>query len=143
MVSIYASYIWRDQPVQVKGSLERYRDLTYIDDCIEALYRSYDRSSTYGQTYNLSSGVKTLIKDLVALMVEVAGKPKDYPVEELPSTPGDSFGFHASIEKMCKDLEWEPKVSLREGLEKYFEWIQSIPVTDDLSSHHPLARKYQ
>lgn len=138
MVSIYASYIWRNQPILVKGSLDRYRDYTYIDDCIEALYKAYDNENSFGETYNLSSGVKTSVRDLLALMVRTAKKPEDYPIQELPSTPGDSFGFHASIKKLESDLNWEPKISLEEGLIKYFEWIFSIPVCDDLSPYHPL-----
>lgn len=138
MVSIYASFIWRGESVQVKGSLDRYRDYTYIDDCIDALLMCRDNSNSFSQVYNLSSGVKTIVRDLINEMIDVAGKGKGYPVVELGGTPGDTFGFHASVEKLEKDLGWKPKVGLREGLEKYFAWINKVPVQDSITDFHPL-----
>ena len=40
MVSIYCSYIWKKKPLVIKGSLDRYRNLTYISDCVEILSKS-------------------------------------------------------------------------------------------------------
>ncbi|MDC1174704.1 NAD(P)-dependent oxidoreductase [Bacteriovoracaceae bacterium] len=141
MVSIYASFIWRNEPIHVKGSLDRYRDFTYIEDTVDVLYLSLENSNTYNQIYNLSSGIKTIIRDLLSTMVQVSNQDKDYPIKEGYGTLGDSFGFHANIDKLRKDLNWEPKVQIKEGLEKYFQWIDSLPLTNDLKGLHPLDNK--
>ena len=36
MVSIYLGYIWKNKPIEIKGSLNRYRDFTYIDNVVQA-----------------------------------------------------------------------------------------------------------
>lgn len=138
MVSIYASFIWKDEPIKVKGSLDRYRDFTYIDDTVDILSLSLNNKNTFDQTYNLSSGSKVIIRDLLKLMIKAAGKDENYKIIEDKGTPGDTFGFHACIDKIKKDLNWEPKVHIEEGLEKYFKWIFSVPVSDNIEQHHPL-----
>jgi UDP-glucose 4-epimerase len=138
MVSIYASFIWKNEPLLIKGSLDRYRDFTYIDDNIDILFQSLDEPKSFNNIYNLSTGNKTVIRDLLGMMLDAALKPKNYKVQVSNSTPGDSFGTHASIEKLRKDFQWDPKINLKEGLKKYFSWINQLPVTDDLKGYHPL-----
>jgi len=138
MVSIYAGFIWKNEPIIVKGKLRRHRDFLYIDDNIDVLLKSLSEPKTFNKTYNLSSGEKTIIRDLLGMMLEIAEKPKNYSIQEMSGTPGDSFGTNASIEKLKDDLKWSPKFSLKEGLTKYFEWIKQLPIIDDLSGFHPL-----
>ncbi len=137
MLSIYASYLWKDEPINVKGSLERYRDFLYIDDNIDILFKSLNNSQSFNKVYNLSSGQKIIIKDLIRNMIKVFGKNLDYPVNELPPTKGDSFGTHGNIDKLKKDFKWQPKYSIQDGLQNYFTWINKVPVIDNLAGFHP------
>jgi UDP-glucose 4-epimerase len=137
MVSIYAGYIWRSEPVLVKGSLERFRDFTYIEDTVRALEMSLDKSITFGKTYNLSSSEKVRIKDLLSTMFKVCPGDSRREVIEAESTSGDSFGVHTGAEELRKDTGWAPLYSLEEGLGKYFDWIKRVPVMEDLQGFHP------
>ena len=38
----FCSYIWKKRPIIVKGSLNRFRNFTYVDDCAEILAKSLD-----------------------------------------------------------------------------------------------------
>ncbi len=138
MLSIYASYIWKNEAIVVKGSLKRYRDFLYIDDNIDVLYNSLRNKKSFDEIYNLSTGKKIVIEDLIELMLKVAGKNKNYTINEVLDTPGDSFGTHASIDKLSSDFDWTPKYSLTEGINKYFEWIYKLPQKDNLTGYHPL-----
>jgi len=137
MVSIYIGFIWKKDPILVKGSLDRFRDFTYIDDNVEALVSCHSKTITFGEVYNLSSGKKTIVKDLVKSIFNAFNLPMDYKVIELQNTPGDSFGFHSNPNKIKKHLDWEPKVNLNDGLKKYYNWVRSVPVTEKLDSYHP------
>lgn len=137
MVSIYIGFIWKKDPILVKGSLDRFRDFTYIDDNVEALISCHSKTITFGEVYNLSSGKKTIVKDLVKSILNAFNLPMDYKVIELQNTPGDSFGFHSNPNKIKKHLDWEPKVNLNDGLKKYYNWVRSVPVTEKLDSYHP------
>lgn len=141
MASIYIGYTWKKQAISVKGSLDRYRDFTYIDDNIDALISCQSNPKSFGEVYNLSSGEKIIVKDLLNSILIAFNLPMDYDVIELPGTPGDSFGFHSNPEKIKRDLNWEPKVGLAEGLKEYYKWVNVIPVTEKLDDYHPFVTR--
>tara|TARA_Y100001970_G_C14200005_1_gene840543 strand:- start:468 stop:1457 length:990 start_codon:yes stop_codon:yes gene_type:complete len=137
MVSIYASYIWKNETILVKGSLDRYRDFTYIEDTLDVLTKSIDLAKSFNKIYNLSNGKKIIIRDALAMMLKISGKKTDYKIKEIEGTPGDSFGTHASNFKLMEDFQWQPKFDLEEGLSRYFNWINILPLVDNLSGFHP------
>lgn len=137
MVSIYISYLWKKEPILVKGSLDRYRDFTFIDDTVKAILLSQDSNISNGKTYNLSSGIKTTVKELLDQIFIAFGEKVSYPVKEMQGTPGDSFGFHADISKLNEELSWYPATSLEKGLKYYADWVKCIPSVESLSSSHP------
>ena len=137
MLSIYASYIWKKEPIEVKGSLDRYRDFLFVEDNVEILYKSLNLKGSHNKIYNLSSGEKIVIRDLIKVMIKVSGEDSSYPVKELPPTEGDSFGTHGNIDKLKEDFNWSPRFSIEEGLQKYFLWINKIPYVENLEGYHP------
>jgi UDP-glucose 4-epimerase len=139
MISIYISFLWKKQFIHVKGSLDRYRDFTFIDDNIDALISCHEKSISYGEVYNLSSGKKTLVKDLIKSILISFNLPLDYKVVELPGTPGDSFGFHSNPDKIKSHLDWDPNIDLTDGLKEYHKWVNIVPVVDRLDNYHPFA----
>ena len=137
MVSIYIGFLWKNQSICVKGSLDRYRDLIFIDDNVDALISCHEKPISFGEVYNLSSGKKTFVKDLIKSILIAFNLPLDYHVVKLPSTPGDSFGFHSNPDKIKTHLNWNPKIELSDGLKEYSKWVKAIPVTDKLVNYHP------
>ena len=123
MVSIYLAYFMRNEPVVVKGSKERYRDLTYIDDVVDAWIASIDNPSTYGKIYNLATGKKTTVEALLQELKSAWGVV-EYPIEYQEGTPGDQFGIYADISRLQSDLKWEPKVTLHEGVQRFVNWVK-------------------
>ena len=140
MISIYIGFVWKNEPICIKGSLDRYRDFTFIDDNVDALISCHEKPISFGEVYNLSSGKKTVVKELVKSILIAFNLPMDYKVVELPNTPGDSFGFHSNPNKIKSHLSWKPKVELNEGLKEYYKWVKSIPVIDKLDSFHPFVK---
>jgi UDP-glucose 4-epimerase len=126
MVSIYLSYLLKNQALHVKGSGDRFRDFTYIDDVTDVIARSIDSSVTFGNIYNLATGIKTLVKDLVRVELAALGKNiQSYPVKYEGSTPDDQFGLYADISKIKNDLNWKPRFMLSEGIRRMVEWAKS------------------
>ena len=127
MVSIYLAFMLREEPILVKGSMERYRDFIYIDDVVSAWVTALDDPASYGKTYNLASGKKTLVKELLSGVIEAFGHdPETYPVEQGDGTPGDQFGIYADISRLTKELDWRPKVQVSEGLRRMADWAKGI-----------------
>lgn len=125
MVSIYLAYLAAGEPVLVKGSLERFRDFTYIDDVVEAWVKALDSPATHGKTYNLASGRKTLVRELIAELVQAWGHdPQTYPILGAEGTPGDQFGIYADITSLSRAIEWQPRVPLPDGLRRMATWAK-------------------
>jgi UDP-glucose 4-epimerase len=120
MVSIYLSFVLNHDSLLVKGSMDRYRDLVYVSDVVDILVGSIDDEHSFGGVFNVGTGRKTTVRELVDLILETTGK-LDFPVEQGEGTPGDSFGSVADISYVTKKLGWEPRVSLRKGLKAMVE----------------------
>ena len=72
MVGIYSYYEWQKKPILVKGSLNRYRNFMYIDDCVEILYNSIGnkRLKNY-EIINLTTGQTVTVKNLISKILKV------------------------------------------------------------------------
>jgi len=123
MVSIFMAYILKNERILVKGSPDRYRDFIYIDDVIDAYMGCLDNPASFGKTYNIASGIRTNIRELLYEELKALDyDPQEYSIEYSGSTPGDTFGIFADITAIWKEIGWIPKISLSEGLKKMSEW---------------------
>ncbi len=137
LVSILCSFVWKGESIKFRGSLERFRDFLFVEDSVEALVKSFDWERSFNELYVLSSGEKIYARELLSKILHHSGYDESYPMTVEGGTPGDTLGFHADISKIRRELQWEPRHSLDEGLKKYFEWIRKVPVVEDISPYHP------
>ena len=129
MVSIFLAYILRKQDLIVKGSPDRYRDIIYIDDVIDAYMACLENPATFGKSYNVATGKKTTVGELIDAELRAFGyAPGEYPVTFSANTPGDTFGIAANIDSLRADTGWAPTVDLHSGLAQMVAWAKSLPV---------------
>lgn len=98
-------------PIYWKGEQER--DFFYVEDIAEAHVMGLEKDGFH--YYNLGSGRSTKIIDVVKMIFEIAGK--ETSIDDLGERAGDSPVLMASIEKVKKELGWEPQTSLQDGLQ--------------------------
>lgn len=124
IVSIYLSYLLKNKPILVKGSLNRFRDLTYIDDVLNVFISCLNDKRCYGEIFNLGTGVKTTVKELLSVILKLYGK-KDFDkwVRVKGNTPGDTMGCIADIKKLNSITGWTPKHGLKRGIGKMKSWL--------------------
>ena len=106
------------EELSVFGDGQQVRDINYVDDVIEALLLCSMNPAAEGEIYNLGNDPVTLL-DLARLMIEVNGGGKyrltPFPQDRKRIDIGDYFGDY---NKILSQLGWQPKVALREGIEK-------------------------
>lgn len=125
MASIFLAYLLKDEEIWVKGSKDRFRDFIYIDDVVDVWCSSLENKKTYGKIYNLATGKKTFVNELVKKEIELFGfDPETYPVKYEGSTPADQFGLFADVSCLKQDLNWKPEISLDDGLKKMISWVK-------------------
>ena len=108
------------------GSLFPTRDLTYVDDIIDGFIKVAVSNKSVGEVINLGSGFEISIGNLTKKILEIM--KKDLKIVSGPTRVRPSKSeverLIADISKAKKLLDWEPKVSLDEGLSCTIEWIQ-------------------
>ena len=125
VVAVFLAQVIKGSNIDVTGSLDRYRDLTYIDDNIDALILGLD-GRTSKEIYNICSKIKISIKDIIDNIIEVSNKPKSYfSINNIGSHDGDQFGNTGNNDKL-RSLGWYPKVNLREGLNNFYKYAEDI-----------------
>jgi len=122
MVSIFLNIVRNNNYVGVQGSLDRFRDFIYIDDVVQGWELCLLNNEFPNQIYNLGSGVKTHLSSLIDSLIEAYGKTNQVKVEEVGTTPGDIMGCYADIFKISDQLGYDPKFSLKKGIESFKEW---------------------
>ena len=96
-----------------------YRDWTYIDDITDGVTAALERPLGY-EIINLGRGEPTLLKNFVSMIEELAGKPANVIVT--PRTKADFVRNQADISKARKLLDYNPQISVQEGVARFWEW---------------------
>lgn len=107
--------------IEVWGDGEQTRSYCYIDDCVEGLHRLM--RSDHRDPLNLGQDRMISINELVDIVARIAGKKisKRYDLTK----PQGVRGRNSDNTRLREVLDWEPAISLEEGLERTYRWIAS------------------
>jgi len=107
------------ETIEVWGDGNQTRSYCYIDDCVEGLYRLM--RSEYTEPLNLGQDRLISINELVDLVAAAAGKVigKRHDLTK----PQGVRGRNSDNTRLRQVLNWEPSVSLEEGLQITYRWI--------------------
>jgi UDP-glucose 4-epimerase len=139
VLTIFLKRLSQEKPPVIFGTGEQLRDFVYVDDVVH-LHRACIQSRLGGaQSFNAGTGIATSIADLAALACEIAGTGLE-PVTEnvLPGErsalvdgrlrlPSELNVMQLSGAKAERLLGVVAQVSLREGLEREWEWLREHP----------------
>lgn len=107
--------------IEVWGDGKQTRSYMYVDDCVEGLIRLM--ASDFREPLNLGTDELISINGLVDLIAGIAGK-KIRKRHDLTKAQGVR-GRNSDNSLLRRVLGWEPSISLREGLEKTYPWIEA------------------
>ena len=110
-----------DLRIEIWGNGEQTRSFTYIDDCIEGIFKI-----TYGdcvEPLNLGSNELVSINGLVSIVEEIAGIELDrnYKLD----APKGVNGRNSDNTFIRSQYDWEPTTSLQDGMERTYHWIHN------------------
>jgi UDP-glucose 4-epimerase len=122
MVSIYLAQALNNGRIEVKGSVDRFRDFVFIDDVVEAWYRAATYSSAIGKVLNIGTGVKTPVSALLELVCQLV-PGSEFHVNG--ATPGDQDGIFADTTRLRACLDLHSFISLDVGMRKFVNWARN------------------
>ena len=103
--------------IQVFGDGAQLRDFVYVDDAAEAFLYAGALDACDGEVFNVGGDEPISHKDLVALLLEVAGSGSVRFVEWPPEKKRIDIGsFYSDSSKFRRTAGWQPRVGLRDGL---------------------------
>jgi len=104
------------------------RSFCFIDDCIDGILALFH--SNVKEPLNIGSEEMISMNDMATMVLEFAGK--NIPVKHIPGPEG--VRGRNSNNDLCRQLlNWEPKISLKEGLQRTFNWIHVQLENDKVS----------
>ncbi len=124
MVSIYLAMALRQKHIEVRGSKDRFRDLVYIDDIVDAFLASMNRDGEEFLSVNIATGVRTSVEELVNRII--SSLSFDVSVEYNGSTPGDMFGIYGNVDYAREMLGWASKINLATGMQSMIDWAVAL-----------------
>lgn len=107
--------------IEVWGTGEQTRTFLYIDDCLDAIRLLMDHPTFEGPV-NIGSEEEISINGLARMALDIAASDVGIKNIEGPTGVNARKSNNELIETI---LNWKPKYSLREGMEKIFQWIES------------------
>ncbi|PIS23264.1 NAD-dependent epimerase [candidate division WWE3 bacterium CG08_land_8_20_14_0_20_40_13] len=115
-----------DQEIPIYGDGTQIRDMNYIDDVVEAFLLAGSSNKSDGQYYNLGGIIPITLLDFVKELITSAGSGKyqlvPFPVDRKKIDIGDYVG---DFSKIKRELGWEPKIGIVEGIKKTVEYYKA------------------
>lgn len=105
--------------IEIWGDGEQTRSFTFIDDCVEGTIKLME--SSVREPLNIGSSEMVSINDLVDIIEKIAGVSlkRNYDL----SAPKGVRGRNSDNTKILELLNWQPEITLQEGLKKTYDWI--------------------
>ncbi len=119
MAYLVAESVSKGVEIPLYDGGEMYRDWTFVEDITDGVVAAVDRPLGY-EIINLGRGKPTLLKAFVGMIEELAGRKAN--VINKPRMAADFVRNQADISKARRLLDYNPKVTVKDGVKIFWEW---------------------
>ena len=123
VVSNFINQCLNNEDITIYGDGSQTRSFCYVDDTVDALIKLMNQEETIGPI-NIGNPYEMTIKELAIKCLEIIKTKSEIIYQELPSD--DPMKRQPNIEKAKKYLDWEPQISLEDGLNKTIEYFKLL-----------------
>lgn len=120
-IAKFARMILLDETITLFGDGSSSRDYTFVGDIVDGLLGALACEKPFG-IYNLGGDHPYSLTEMVTALEEAVGKKAI--VQHQPMQPGDVERTCADLTNSRRDLGFDPKVSLEEGLRQTVGWVR-------------------
>lgn len=125
---VFTDAILRDAPIKVFNHGKMKRDFTYVDDIVSGVLAAVARvpeakaNGPAHEIYNLGNARSVQLMDFIGILENLLGRRAVYQYEAMQ--PGDVSESFADITASTRDLGYQPKVEIAEGLKAFVDWYR-------------------
>jgi len=116
------------KPMTIHGKGHTIRSYLYIDDVVEAFDLILHKGVT-GEIYNIATEEEHSVMNIARRICEYFEMPLEPSIEFVDDRPFNDKRYFIEDKKL-KDMGWEPKVDLEEGMEKTIKWYKKKYLID-------------
>lgn len=128
---LFANALRDNQPIKVFNNGDMIRDFTYIDDIVEGTIHTIDKdiptekweNDVPYRIYNIGCSSPIKLLDFIHELEVAYGKEAEKVY--LPMQPGDVYQTNADTNRLEREMEYKPRVSLHEGINKFIMWYKN------------------
>jgi nucleoside-diphosphate-sugar epimerase len=121
VVSKFMLAAMRGETLKVNGAGETL-DFTYVDDAADGIAAAATRIMARNNTYNITRGHSVSLLEAAEMIVEIVGSGT---IEQRDRDADFPSRGALNIDRARTILGYDPKVDVREGFEKYYEWLNN------------------
>lgn len=120
VISIFTKKFANDEGITINGDGNQTRDFIYVGDIANAIWQAANTTNA-NTVYNVSTKTEVTINAMVELLNEISGK--GIKPTYGPARAGDIYRSVLSNDKAVVGLDWQPMISLKEGLARTYHYF--------------------
>ena len=124
VVSNFIMQALQGDDITIYGDGQQTRSFQYVDDLVEGMIRMMATRDEFTGPVNIGNPNEFTILQLAELVIDLTNSKSK--IVRMPLPPDDPTQRQPNIELAKKELGWEPKIELREGLLKTIDYFASI-----------------
>jgi UDP-glucose 4-epimerase len=124
VIALFAAALSSGRVPVVHGDGLQSRDFVYVTDVVNALFRASEAKGVAGKVFNIGTGRRTTVLDLVAALNRLLGT--NVVPGHGPARAGDVRHSCADISRARRELGFEPAVEFDDGLSRTLKWMASL-----------------
>ncbi|CAB1252960.1 Epimerase domain-containing protein [Clostridiaceae bacterium BL-3] len=118
-IHVFTKNIDEGKPINMFGDGSSKRDYTYIDDIVDGIASLIDKNFEF-EIFNFGSSKIISLYDLIKIIEDVVGKKAI--INRMDMQKGDVPITYADISRAKKFIGYNPRVNIRQGIEKFYDW---------------------
>lgn len=119
---IWTDHLLHDEEIKISGDGSRKRDYTHVSDTVRATILAMNKPLGF-EIINIGNNAPVSLRELLSVFEKVIGiKAK---VKSRPSHPASVEITYANIDKAKELLDWEPQITLQDGIADLVEWFRA------------------
>ncbi|MBH8604514.1 dTDP-glucose 4,6-dehydratase [Thermoactinomyces sp. CICC 10522] len=125
LIPCFIRRLLRSEPLLLYGDGRQERDWLYVGDHCRAIEK-VRKAGKCGEIYHIGAEHTVANLEVARRLCELMGKSTSL-IQFVEDRPGHDFRYSLDTDKIRRELNWEPSVPFREGLEKTVNWYLSHP----------------
>lgn len=129
VIAIFSARVLNGNPPLIFEDGGQSRDFIHVSDIVRANLLALEREEAVGQVYNVGTGRRASVAEVAEVLIRARKLGVEPEIVE-QYRAGDIRHCYADVSRIARDLGFEPRVSLEDGMGELLEWLSTQKAED-------------